>query len=98
MPASTTPQAVSASSTTSGRLGAARQSLCGAALRAAIRLRRQTISDLENEQSWTDAVTVHRVAVVLGLDSQLRADPHGPWDPADATCTGGTGRFCRCLP
>ena len=46
-------------------------------------LRRQTVSDLENGQSWADAVTVHRVAVVLGLDSQLRPDPHGRMGPRD---------------
>jgi ribosome-binding protein aMBF1 (putative translation factor) len=38
-------------------------------------MRRQTISDLESGQSWPDAVTVHRLAIVLGFDSELRDDP-----------------------
>src|SRR4051812_16844226 len=44
-------------------------------------LRRQTISDFENGQSWADAVTVHQIATVLGLDSELRLDPHGSMGP-----------------
>ena len=44
-------------------------------------LRRQTVSDLEHGQSWAAAVTMHWVAVVLGLDSQLRPDPHGRMGP-----------------
>ncbi|MGY1838427.1 MULTISPECIES: helix-turn-helix transcriptional regulator [unclassified Modestobacter] len=44
-------------------------------------LRRQTVSDLENGQSWADAVTVHRIAIVLGLDSHLRPDPQGSMGP-----------------
>src|SRR4051812_25676004 len=44
-------------------------------------LRRQTISDFENGQSWADAITVHQIATVLGFDSELRSDPRGRMGP-----------------
>jgi DNA-binding XRE family transcriptional regulator len=44
-------------------------------------LRRQTISDFENGQSWADAITVHQIATVLALDSELRLDPRGSMGP-----------------
>ncbi len=44
-------------------------------------LRRQTLNDLENGHSWPDVMTVHRVALVLGLDSELHPDPRGHVGP-----------------
>lgn len=42
---------------------------------------RETLSSLENGLSSPDALTVHRVAAALGLDSELRVDPHGQRGP-----------------
>jgi DNA-binding XRE family transcriptional regulator len=44
-------------------------------------LDRETVSNMENGLSSPDAVSVHRVAVVLGLDSELRSDPNGRIGP-----------------
>jgi transcriptional regulator with XRE-family HTH domain len=38
-------------------------------------MRRQTVNELESGQSWPDTVTVHRIAIALGFDSDLRDDP-----------------------
>ncbi|MGY1825800.1 MULTISPECIES: helix-turn-helix domain-containing protein [unclassified Blastococcus] len=43
--------------------------------RRAGKMRRQTVSELESGQSWPDAVTVHRIAIALGFDSEVRDDP-----------------------
>ena len=44
-------------------------------------LERETLRNLENGLTSPDAVTVHRVAVALGLDSELRADADGRIGP-----------------
>lgn len=44
-------------------------------------LRRETISKFENGQSWADAVTVHRIAVALGFDSDLHDNPNSRVGP-----------------
>jgi predicted transcriptional regulator len=44
-------------------------------------LRRETISKFENGQSWSDAATVHRIAVALGFDSDVRDNPNSRVGP-----------------